>query len=242
MKTKFSIFFDFDGTLAPLDYDPLYLMAKDRDIDPSKLMAYVKKIQEEIKAELNKCVPGTFVICMDKNKSPYGKWALEEFQDVTKEYFISLAKRIKLFPESLELLRKLRELGHEIYLLTSNIPEIIGKSLPLDMFKDIFTTNLRYDEATGKPIDFKRTMFWEEKLKVIKAFVKNRDSSTIVYITDGDHDLEVMKYIKKNGGKVILLVRESLDHSFMKHSNFITSIDPSTKKGLLNVLRFLKID
>lgn len=216
------LIYDFDGTLTPYSL-PQYSILKDNGYDDQKVMKLVHNIMNSYNKNLYQayfiaykiilkdlCIDmSNHNICLGANKT--------KFNEGINEYFNFISNNFK-------------DVKH--YVITSGFKVYVENTTIAKYFTDIYGTTFNYENGICTSID--KLVDENEKVQIIKQLVPDCNySNNIIYIGDGLTDKPAFEYVKKIGGKSILLCKNkntNETYTSLNKENVLTAcFDPCFK-------------
>lgn len=237
---KYTIIYDFDGTLTPHPIQKFEILEKCGIKDGAHNPEFWNrtfKNQKENNIDVYTAMYNVFLeIIKEKGLS------------LTDDNF-SYGSNSIIYNNGVEsFLDMLSHNNISNYLVSSGLKVFLEKVSISKYFKDIYATTFNYDKNNeAESINF--LMSDKNKVPVIKDIMKKignseNDCSNIIYIGDGLTDYFAMEYVKNNGGTTIFVCNDLNDKEFLVNKdkmydvvNLFTTSDYSNNSELCNYIK-----
>ena len=207
---KYTIIYDFDGTLTPHPIQKFEILEKCGMKDGAHNPEFWNrtfKNQEENNTDVYTAMYNIFLgIIKDSGHT------------LTDDNFSYGSNRV-IYNDGVEdFLEMLSNNDISNYLVSSGLKVFLEKVSISKYFKDIYATTFNYDN-NNEAVDINFLMSDKNKVPVIKDIIKRignkeNDCSNVIYIGDGLTDYYAMEYIKNNGGTTIFVCNDLNDKEF----------------------------
>lgn len=207
-----AIIYDFDGTLTP-DLFPRFEILERSGLKGGMFNPkFMEASKTKAKQENRELFEAMILVILDTVKGAGYK---------TTDQNIALGASTRSYnPGVEEFLHATQEKGVKNYIISSGSKAYLEQTVVAPYFQEIYASILKYNN-TGEAIGVEFTMTEQQKAKAIRKIAKNingddNDCSDIVYIGDGMTDLPAMEFIKKHGGKNILVYLDADSEDVVK--------------------------
>ncbi len=200
-----AVVFDFDGTLTPDEAPKFEILEKSgmqRGVTNSEFLRQVRELVEYDKINFYEA----FIKVILKIVSNAG------FELTDENIGLGANKRV-YNPGVVEFLQTLNKSGIKTYILSSGSKAYLKQTEIAPLFTDIFASTLTYGED-GKANGIETVMSVEQKAKTLRDLAcelngDDGDCHGIVYFGDGPTDKDAFEFVKKCGGKTVLVHGEN---------------------------------
>lgn len=190
------LIYDFDGTLTPYSL-PQYDILRNNGYDDQKIMKLVHNIMDSEKKTLYQAYFIAYQnilneLCIDMSDNNICLGANRtKFNEGINEYFNFISN-------------KFNNVKH--YVITSGFKVYVENTPIAKYFTNIYGTTFNYENGIATNVD--KLVDEIEKVKIIKQISSNCNyTDNIIYMGDGLTDKPAFEYVKKVGGKSILLCK-----------------------------------
>ncbi len=207
---KYTIIYDFDGTLTPHPIQKFEILEKCGMKDGAHNPEFWNRTFDEQHQKNTDVYTAMYNIFLEIIK--------DKGLTLTDDNF-SYGSDEVIYNDGVEdFLEILSNNDISNYLVSSGLKVFLEKVTISKYFKDIYATTFNYDN-NNEAIDIKFLMSDKNKVPVIKDIIKRignkeNDCSNVIYIGDGLTDYYAMEYIKNNGGTTIFVCNDLNDKEF----------------------------
>lgn len=231
---KIAVIFDFDGTLIPGNMQDL--LFKKRGVDPKDFWGAVEEYRTKLSRYSRALSYLNFLCdCINKMNFEY-PWA-SKLHGISMREFYSIGEELQYYPGVEEFFREIYQLGVAIYVISCGLREIIDGCSLKPYINEVYACSLEERNGIIRPID---VVDPQTKIGIIYN-LQSLPLSNVIVVADGNFDLPMLMYVKKNGGYAYLIG----DTENSPNSN-LTVLPPDYTRGsktyeeIMTVIRRLK--